>query len=200
MGTADHADQRPGRFVLWLVILAALGVAAGLVVVVRAIVTSDPPSLQDQLAVRAVEVLEQAPPSSGDAGHHTGHGQPADHTRRVDRDGNELRCAAKTFGYDPPDATRVDEVREIYAHHMCAAIGPGLAWPSSIRETGPVTVRLADPAAVVVPEQALPGEQGAQYADRVRAIIPERYHEQALAFGNFVDPDVAAGLRDRIES
>jgi hypothetical protein len=186
------------RAVRWLVAGLVTVVAAG--VVVGGVLLSPRSGLDEQLNRRAVAALEQAPPTeTSPPTPHAAHGRPANPDRRVDTDGHELRCVAKVFGHDPPGASSIDEVSVSYAHRMCAAIGPGLAWPASIRETGPVAVRLGTPDTLILPEKALPEVPDANYTDRIRAVIPERHHQQALAFADFVDPDVAEELRDRVE-
>jgi hypothetical protein len=94
----------------------------------------------------------------------------------------------------------VDDVEVVYAHHMCAEVGTGFGWPDAVRAAGPLAVELTDPATVLLPEQALAGEEGVNHADRIRAIIPEQYHEAALAPEGFADPAVADRLRERFEA
>ncbi len=183
------------RAVRWVVAGLVTVVAVG--VVVGGVLLSPRSGLDEQLNRRAVAALEQTPPTATSP--HAGHGGPANPDRRVDTDGHELRCVAKVFGHDPPGASSIDEVSVSYAHRMCAAIGPGLAWPASIREAGPVAIRLGTPDTLILPEKALPEVPDANYTDRIRSVIPERHLEQALAFADFVDPDVAEELRDRVE-
>jgi hypothetical protein len=192
MPIADFPRRRALR---WVAAGAVAVVAVG--VVVGGVLLSQEESLDEVMSRRVEAALEQPGPAAPSA--HPEHGQSANPSRRVDTDGHELRCVAKVFGHDPPGATAVDDVTVIYAHRMCAAIGAGLVWPGSIRETGPVAVRLGVPDTLVLPEKALPAAADANYADRIRAVIPERYHEDALAFADFVDPDVAAELQDRVE-
>lgn len=176
--------------------MAAAGVAIVAVgVVVGGVLLSAEPSLDEQLARRVVAALERADPESPPMHGH----EPADPTRRTDIDGHELRCVAKVFGHEPPSATSVDDVRVVYAHRTCAATGEGLAWPASLRETGPVAVRLGMPDTLVLPEKALPADADASYADRIRAVIPRQYQAQALAYPDFVDPEVAEELRDTVD-
>lgn len=190
-------DRLRPRVLRWVAAAAVAVVAVG--VVVGGVLLSAEPGLEEQLDRRVVAALERADPAAGGPAAHPGHGEPADPHRRVDIDGHELRCVARFFGHDPPDATTIGDVTVIYAHRMCAAVGPGLAWPDSIRETGPVAVRLGVPDTIVLPDKALPGQADASYAERIRAVIPERYHEQALAYPDFVDPDAAEELQDRVE-
>jgi hypothetical protein len=176
---------------------AAAGVAVVAVgVVVGGVLLMREPSLDEQLSRRVVAALERATPTAAPA---HAHNQPKNPTRRTDIDGNELTCVAKVFGHEPSTATSVNEVKVIYAHRTCAAVGPGLLWPESIRETGPVAVRLGIPDELVLPEKALPDKGDVAYADRIRAVIPKRYQKQALAYPDFVDPDVAADLQDQLD-
>jgi hypothetical protein len=180
---------------------AAAGVAIVAVgVVVGGVILADEPSLDEQLSRRVVAALERVTPATAPTtGAAHGHATPANPNRRTDIDGNELVCVAKVFGHEPAAASTVDDVEVVYAHRTCAAVGPGLAWPESLRETGPVAVRLGVPDELVLPEKALPAQPDAAYADRIRAVIPTRYQKQALAYANFVDPDVAADLQDRLD-
>ena len=178
---------------------AAAGVAIVAVgVVVGGVILADEPSLDEQLSRRVMAALERAVPTAQPA-HGHGHAEPEDPTRRTDIDGNELVCVAKVFGRSPTTATTVDDVKVVYAHRACAAVGPGLIWPESLRETGPVAVRLGTPDQLVLPEKALPTKPDAAYADRIRAVIPKQYQKQALAYPNFVDPEVAANLEDQLD-
>jgi hypothetical protein len=188
------ADLRNRRALRWAVAAAVAILAAG--VVVGGVLLTAEPGLDELMDRRVVAALERPEPG-GHAGH-SGHGGTANPHRRVDIDGHELTCVAKSFGHEPAGATEIGDVRVVYAHRMCAATGPGLVWPSSIRETGPVAVRLGIPDSLVLPEKAGSGDGEATYADRIRAVIPPRYHEQALAFPDFVDPEVAEELQDRV--
>jgi hypothetical protein len=177
----------------WAAAAATTVVATG--VVIGGITLASDPSLEEQLTRRAVAALERAEPTATTHGHN----QPANPNRRTDIDGHELVCVAKVFGHEPTNATTIDDVHVIYAHRTCAATGPGLAWPASIRETGPVAVRLGIPDELVLPEKALPERTDASYADRIRAVIPTRYHRQALAYADYVDPTVADELKDEVD-
>lgn len=189
------ADRQRRRLMRWVVAAAVAVVGVG--VAVGGVLLMDEPDLDELMDRRAVAALERAEPNAAPQTHH-GHGRPpANPNRRTDIDGNELVCVAKVFGHDPPGATSIDDVTVIYAHRMCAATGPGLTWPNSIRETGPVAIRLGAPDELVMPERAEP--EDAPYADRIRAVIPTRYQEQALTHANFMDPAIAEELQDRVD-
>src|SRR5262245_49390489 len=190
------AYRQRRRIMRWVDAAAIAVVAAG-VVVAGAMLAADP-SLDESLARRVVAALERADPTVEPVAGH-GHNTPKNPNRRTDIDGFELVCAAKVFGHDPPDATSVDDVRVVYAHRTCAAVGPGLVWPESIRETGPVAVRLGIPDSLVLPEKAMVTTEDAKYADRIRAVIPTRLQQKALAYPDFVDPDVAEDLQDLLD-
>jgi len=199
MTTAGDIDRRRRYRVLWLavgLVAVALVAAAGL----RAAGGFDGDGrdrLPDQLAARVVEVLEQPVGGAGaePPTEPVGQGHPL-----ADDGPGQLVCTARTFGFDPPDAATAEQVRVVYAHHMCAAVEPGLSWPGAIRAAGPVAVNLADPPTVLRPEQALPGRPDATHTDRVRALIPARYHDLALAPAGLADPAVADELRRRFEA
>jgi hypothetical protein len=195
MVTVD-LKRRPGM--RWAVAAAVAAVAAG--VVVGGVLLSAQDDLDDLMNRRVVAALERADPAAATThpSAHAGHG-PVDPNRRTDIDGHELRCAARAFGHEPADATSIDDVTVIYAHRMCAAVGARPAGAGAIRETGPVAVRLGVPDTLVLPENALPDEPDANYAERIRAVIPRRHHGDALAFTDFVDPGVAEQLQGRIE-
>jgi len=181
------------RLMRWVAAAGVAVVAVG--VVVGGYVLMSSPSLDDQLGRRVVAALERADPAAPPPHDHV---KPANPNRRTDIDGYQLVCMAKVFGHEPASATEVGDVRVVYAHRTCAATGPGLAWPESIRETGPVAVRLGVPDKLVLPEKALP-DVDASYTDRIRAVIPRQYQGQALAYPNFMDPDVADELQDSID-
>jgi hypothetical protein len=202
MQMAENVDQRRR---LWIRGLAALVVLVAAAVAVLLQLDGDPDGaapaagepaaagageqgLPEQLAARVVEILEEASLA-----------EHADHGHHFDEAASGIVCAAEAFGFDPPEATSVDQVRTVYAHHMCAEVGPDLVWPDAIRAAGPLAVQLTDPPAVLLPE-ALPAGEGALYADRIRALIPERYHAEALASEGFADSAVAEQLRTRFEA
>lgn len=176
---------------------AAIAVVAAGVVVAGATLAADP-SLDELLDRRVVAALERATPGTVPSAH--GHDTSANPGRRTDIDGFELVCAAKVFGHEPAEVSTVEEVTVVYAHRTCAAVGPGLVWPASIRETGPVAVKLGVPDRLVLPEKALAADTDAKYVDRIRAVIPTRYQSAALAYPDFVDPDVAGDLQDLVDS
>ncbi|MFC7591819.1 hypothetical protein ACFQYP_55030 [Nonomuraea antimicrobica] len=93
------------------------------------------------------------------------------------------------FGTEPPDAASLVEVEWVYARHMCAITGESPDWAASVRASGPIAVKLGIPPQVEVPES------GAGYPDRVRRLIPERYHRQA--FENFQDDTAIEAARER---
>ncbi|MFL6120449.1 hypothetical protein [Actinophytocola sp.] len=188
------AIRQRRRLMRWVAAAGVAVVAVG--VVVGGVLLTRQPSLDEQLSRRVVAALERAVPTAAPV---HAHNQPKDPNRRTDIDGNELVCVARVFGHDPSTATTVNDVRVVYAHRTCAAAGPGQFWPESLRETGPVAVRLGVPDELVLPEKALPDKADAAYADRIRAVIPKRYQEQALAYPDFVDPDVAAALQDQLD-
>ena len=80
------------------------------------------------------------------------------------------------------------QVKWVYARHMCAITGAGnRVGRLGTRASGPIAVRLGDAPLVRVPTP------GAGYPERVRQVIPERYHEEA--FGEFADEDAIEAAR-----
>jgi hypothetical protein len=181
----DVVQRRRGRLRWLAVALVAVVVVVVAVAMARTGSGGGDPLL-DQLATRVVAAMESATEEE-----HAAHGHNFDHE-------STIACAAEAFGFEPPEAESVDEVRVIYAHHMCAMHGDGYTWPQSIRAAGPIVVELTDPVTIRTPEM-IEASAEMNYADRIRQLIPERYHDQALASESFVDPDVAERLRAEFE-
>jgi hypothetical protein len=132
-------------------------------------------TLNDELAAQVTLILEQASP-----GEHHAHGHSFD---------SGVVCAVEPFGTEPPNATSLVEVRWVYARHMCAITGESPEWASSVRASGPIAVKISIPPQVRVPEP------GAGYPDRVKRLIPERYHQEA--FEDFSDDAAIEAARER---
>ncbi|MBN6050933.1 hypothetical protein JYK22_03215, partial [Nonomuraea sp. RK-328] len=136
--------------------------------------------LERSLGDRVTVLLERATPAE----HH-------EHGHDFGEDAGRAVCAVEPFGFDPPDAREASQVRWVYARHMCAITGTGTDWAMSVRASGPIAVRLGGAPWVRVPEP------GPGYPDRVRKIVPERYHEEA--FEEFADEGVIDAARERFE-
>lgn len=185
--TVDAPRTRP--WLRWLAVGVVLvaGVVAVLVRVASSASEPPEPTLSEQLSTRVEEILQDASLAEHEAhGHH------------FDQEATGVLCEASAFGFEPPEATTVEQVRVVYANHMCAVVGPAFGWPDGIRSGGPIAVELTEPPVVRTPE-LVEVDQGADYATRIRALLPERYHEQVLALDGFVDPAVANALRERYE-
>jgi hypothetical protein len=167
----DHAKRRAAVITAAaLVPVAAVATFVGLHQAGRA-------ELRGQLAAKVTDILQQSTPAE----HHAHGHEFGDEVGRV-------ICAVDPFGYDPPDATAMAQVKWVYARHMCAITGPGTSWAVSVRASGPIAVRLGDQPLVRVPTP------GAGYPDRVRQAIPARYHDEA--FADFADDDaIEAAMR-----
>ena len=131
--------------------------------------------LDEELAAQVTLILEQASPDE-----HHAHGHTFD---------SRVVCAVEPFGTEPADATSLVEVRWVYARHMCAVTGDNTDWASSVRASGPIAVKIGIPAQIKVPTP------GPGYPDRVRQLIPARYHEQA--FAEFQNEDAIDAARER---
>ncbi|GGT20810.1 hypothetical protein ACFFV7_14400 [Nonomuraea spiralis] len=131
--------------------------------------------LDQELAAQVTLILERATPEE-----HQGHGHGFE---------SRVVCAVEPFGMDPPDASSLVEVRRVYARHLCAIVGESRDWAMSVRASGPIAVRLGVPPRVEVPA-AGPG-----YPERVRRLIPERYHDEA--FAEFSDETAIDAARER---
>ncbi|MEV4060676.1 hypothetical protein [Nonomuraea dietziae] len=161
---------------------AAVLVAVAVTVVALAANADEfgPPELKRALALRVTQVLEQATlQEHREHGHHFG-----------EHDG-QVVCAVAPFGVHPEGAVKVAEVRWVYAHHMCAVTGARQSWATSVRAAGPIAVRLAGRPTVRVPAS------GGDYAEQVRALVPERCHEAALA--GFADDEAIEEARRRFD-
>jgi hypothetical protein len=181
--------RRTRHWVRWLAVAVAL-VAVGAAVLIRvASSASEPaePTLSEQLGDRVEQILQES-----SAAEHEEHGH------HFEDEATGVLCEASAFGFEPPEATTVDQVRIVYAQHMCAVVGPAFGWPDGIRSAGPLAVELTEPPTVRTPE-VVPAAEDMDYAGRIRALIPERYHERVLGFDGFVDPAVAEALRERYE-
>ncbi len=160
-----------------MAVLLAVGAALAL----RGLSSASEPTLEQQLAHRVVTILEEASVEE-----HAAHGH------HFHDDDGKILCAAETFGYEPADAQTVDQVRVIYAHHMCAVTN--FPWPYSVRAAGPLAVTMGSP-----PQVTLPAE-GDDHLAEVHKIIPEEYHDVLLPTGGFHDEGVTKELRQRLEA
>ncbi|MGN9843063.1 hypothetical protein ACTMTI_33560 [Nonomuraea sp. H19] len=132
--------------------------------------------LHAELAAEVTRILEQSSPEEHQ---HHGHGFKS-----------RVVCAVEPFGTAPADASSLVEVQWVYARHMCAVTGESSEWSVSVRASGPLAVRLG-----VIPPQVKVPEPGTGYPERVRQLIPARYHEQA--FAEFEDDAAIEAARER---
>ncbi|MEV0379249.1 hypothetical protein [Nonomuraea sp. NPDC050643] len=158
-------------------LVAAVITLAGLTLAGVMFFASRQPSsqLNEELAAQVTRVLEQASPDE-----HHAHGHSFE---------SRVVCAVEPFGTEPPGAKALVEVRWVYARHMCAVTGVSPDWAASVRASGPIAVKIDIPPQIRVPES------GAGYPDRVRNLIPKRYHEQA--FAEFSDDSAIEAARER---
>ncbi|TDE53572.1 hypothetical protein E1295_16265 [Nonomuraea mesophila] len=131
--------------------------------------------LNDELAAQVTLILEQA-----STGEHHAHGHHFE---------SNVVCAVEPFGTEPAGASSLVEVKWVYARHLCAITGESSEWSVSVRASGPIAVRLGIPPVVKVPEA------GAGYPERVRRLIPPRYHEEA--FADFSDDAAIEAAKQR---
>lgn len=170
---------RRGRLLAVTAVAAAVA-AAGVAVAAGLNRQSPQEELREQLAARVTAVLERSSPDE----HH-------DHGHHFGEDAGTVVCAVDPFGFSPESARTMAEVKWVYARHMCAVTGAGESWAMSVRASGPLAVRLDEPPEVHVPEP------GAGYPERVKQIIPQRFHERALA--EFGDEEALESARERFE-
>jgi hypothetical protein len=178
--------RRRGR-ARWIAVGVVM-VAAAVVAVLLRVVGSDgpsrPPTLQNQLADRIAAVLESSTPNDH---HQHGHHSIGD----VNVVKGPTVCAVRTLGFEPAEAKTAAEVRTVYAYHLCAIVEPGRAWDFAQKLSGPMSMQLTEPPKIQVVE-AGPGFQ-----DRVRALIPAPYQEEALK--ELLDDDQMRDLRKRFD-
>jgi hypothetical protein len=137
-----------------------------------------PDAFANQLSDKARTVLEQTSPTE-------------QHLHELSDQPGKVICAAESFGTEPANAKRFEEVRVIYALYLCAVAVPGMPWDYATRSSGPAVITLSDPPTVQIP---LSGEG---YPERVRALIPDNL--EARAFGSFIDKGRPSALRLQYE-
>lgn len=181
----------------WVALAALLAVIVLVVAFVRAGERGAELSgeFADQVSDRVVTVLEQTDPGAyAEHEHPEFGGVPHEHPE-LPADGNgSVACVVEAFGFDPPDAQTVDEVRVVYAHYVCATVSCGAAGSEQVQAAGPIAVALTDPPESVVPQSGLDYQT---YEAVIREIIPERYHDRALDPEGFQDQTVPDQLTRR---
>jgi hypothetical protein len=180
------SPRRSGR-ARWVAVAVAVVAVAALAVVLRVVDSggpSGPPTLQNQLADRIAVVLEQSTPNDH---HQHGHHSIGD----VNAVKGPTLCAARTLGFEPAEATTTAEVRLVYAYHLCVIVEPGRAWDFAQKLSGPMSMELTEPPKIKVVEP------GPGFQDRVRALIPPPYQEEALK--ELLDDDQMRDLRKRFD-
>jgi hypothetical protein len=120
--------------------------------------------LSRQLDTLAQTTLERLPPAELELFEVQGHGGEA-----------KVICTAESFATEPARAERVEDVRVIYAHYLCALVQPNTVWDYATRSEGPVVINLTDPPTVRI------AQSGVGYPDRVQAMIPDNLEQRAFA-------------------
>lgn len=180
-GGPPAPPDRSGRRRLWWLVPELAAAAVLLALLASGLAPAHgPPDLRTTAAERAARVLEQVSPGE----HH-------DHGHEVAAE-DQIYCGVAVFGVDPPSASAIDDVQTVYGYYFCAVGRPGVPYLQSTRADGPIVVHLADPPTVQI---AAPG---ADYQERVRAMMPDQYEE--LCFGGLPDATVAEEVKRRYES
>lgn len=134
-------------------------------------------AFHEELSNRAQAALELLPPAELELrdkhGHLAGHGA-------------KVICAAESFGTDPAGAERLEDVRVIYAHYLCALVESGTQWDFASRSSGPAVITLTDPPTVRI------AQSGEGFPDRVRAMMPDNL--ESRSFAGFRDRDRPSAL------
>ena len=187
MSTPDGATtpwDRRGRRRLWWLLPEVAAVALLLALLVPYLANRSPQAgpltLEAAAAERAARALEQVSPAE----HH-------DHGHEVGS-GDRIFYGVAVFGVDPPSATVIDDVQTVYGYYFCAVGRRGLPYLQSSRADGPIVVHLTEPPTVQVVAP------GADYQERVRAMMPDQYEE--LCFSGLPDPSVAEAVKRRYEA
>jgi hypothetical protein len=191
--TVDSPPRpRPANRRRWLAIgaavLAALVVTALLYVVNRPGGGEAPTAnsaarggpLRDELAGRVVAILEQSTPTE-----HTAHGH------ELGSEPGRVVCVAEVYGYEPASAATVRDVRRLVGYHLCAVVAKDRPYDYASKLVGPLIVELTEPPLVQ------PVESGANYPDRVRQAVGDRYYEQAM---RGFSPERRIDLRERYDA
>lgn len=196
MQTETNIDQRRRSGLRLAAVLAV--VAAGVTAVVLRVTLggaddarAERGGLVGELDVRVVQLLEGATVEEhADHGHHI-----------EDPDAIGLICEVETFGFAPAEAETVEQVEEAYVQHVCAEYGPGpgQTWPRAITASGPMLVTLGDPFEARLPDAYLGEPGGDTHQDRIRMLIPEEYHEEALVNDGYGVAELGDVLRERFE-
>jgi hypothetical protein len=157
------------RFVWVAVILLAVsGTAVALLVAVPS--SGRPQDLRGQLTTQMVAFLEQLPPSE-----HHDHGAQAGESTAPE---STVVCAVRVFGFEPADATTVADVDTVYGYHLCGVAEKGRPWDWAVKLVGPLVMGMStDPPTVQVAESTAT----ATFRERVLALFPRRYQQEALA-------------------
>ncbi|GAB2601579.1 hypothetical protein Aab01nite_63640 [Paractinoplanes abujensis] len=161
-----------------------VGVAAILLAVAGgiAVLCADPPDVPAQVTARMRDILEQSSPEQHSHAGHTG--QPG-----------EVVCGVRVYGYEPPDAGALTDVREIYGFHLCGVAEDKRPWDVAVKLAGPVILDLsAQPPAIRVVEATAE----VKYVDRLREMFPAKYAD--LAQKEALTEDETAELRRRYDS
>ncbi|MBB5873548.1 hypothetical protein F4553_006982 [Allocatelliglobosispora scoriae] len=123
-----------------------------------------PGGLPSRLDTLAQTTLERLAPAELELFDVQGHGGEA-----------KVICAVESFATEPATVERVEDVRVIYAHYLCALAQPNTAWDYATRSEGPVVISLTNPPTVRI------AQSGVGYPDRVRAMMPDALEAQAFA-------------------
>jgi hypothetical protein len=140
---------------------------AAVVVIAGSLIYVNVQGFNDELSDRAQAVLEKQTPTDLELiSTLPDHGTPGP---------PRVLCTAEVFGTDPSEPEKIEQVRVMYAHYLCALVQRGLPWDYATRSTGPVVITLTDPPTIQI------ARSGEGYPERVRAMIPDNLEPKAFA-------------------
>ncbi|MEE6262989.1 hypothetical protein [Plantactinospora sonchi] len=186
---SSFAGWYRNRFV-WVGVILLAASATAVVLVNTAGSEARPADLKAQLTSRIRGVLEQA-----DASAHQHQGHHAANNQQAAGGKVPVVCGVNVYGFEPPTAAALTEVKTVYAFHLCGVAEQNRPWDWAVKLAGPVIMDMStDPPGIQVVEATAE----VRFVDRLREMFPEKYEEQALK--EALPESEMADLRRRYDS
>lgn len=169
---------------VWVAVI--LLVSAGVVVFTRSTgPRAAPADLHGQIVSRMRATLEQSDPKLHN---HAGH------TATEQDEKPPVICGVHLYGYEPPAAAALAEVRTVYGFHLCGVAQKGYPWDVATKLAGPVILDFTrEPPGIQVVEATAT----VRYIDRLWQMFPRKYAE--VASKEALTPSEMADLRERYQ-